>query len=399
VRLRVAMLAEFPSPPDAPHGGVEDVARNLAAGLGRRGDIDLHVVTSRTEVRRAYSVELGARVTVHYLPRWGRLELPTFFLHDRLMLRRVLGALAPDVVHAHDLGRYPCVCAGLGYRYVLTVHGITSVEQRVAERRPAGWRRRARGRLVRFVERVSFLRAETILANSSYVAAHVPPARRARTVLIPNPVDPLFFEPPGAASQAGRVTFVGRLIPRKAADVLLRALPLVRRAAPAAHLRLVGPRDDPGYATELELLGRAAGPPGAVTFVGARHGASLRAEYAAAAVVALPSREENAPIAIAEAMAVGRPVVATRVGGVADLVADGTTGRLCAPDDVGGLAAALVDVLADGPRRLQMGLAARTSARCRFDLEQVAAAHVGVYRAHAAGAAAVGQNGRPGPCQ
>jgi glycosyltransferase involved in cell wall biosynthesis len=389
VRLRVAMLAEFPSPPDAPHGGVEDVARNLATGLGRRGDIDLHVVTSRPEVQRAYSVELAARVTVHYLPRCGRLELPTFFLHDRLMLRRLLNALAPDVVHAQDLGRYPCVCVGLGYRYVLTVHGITSIEQRVAERQPARWRFRARQRLVRFVERVSFLRAETILANSSYVVAHVPPALRARTILIPNPVDPIFFEPPAIASQAGRITFVGRLIPRKAADVLLRALPLVQRAAPAAHLRLVGPRDDKHYVAHLERLGRAAGPPGCVAFVGAQHGVRLRAEYAAAAVVALPSREENAPVAIAEAMAVGRPVVATRVGGVADLVGDGTTGRLCPADDVDGLVAALVEVLADEQRRAQMGRAARASATRRFDLEQIAASHASIYRAHAVGAAAV----------
>jgi glycosyltransferase involved in cell wall biosynthesis len=388
VKLRVAMLTEFPSPPDAPHGGVEDVARNLAAGLSRRGDIDLHVVTSRPEVKRAYSVELSPLVTVHYLPRAGRLELPSFFLHDRLVLGRVLRALAPDVIHAHDLGRYPCVCMGLGYRYVLTVHGITSVEERVAEHRPARWRFRARQHLVRFVERASFLKAETILANSSYVLAHVPPARRARTILLPNPVDHLFFEPPGVPRQAGRITFVGRLIPRKAPDVLLRALPLVRLAVPAAHVRLVGPGDDAQYVAELERLGQAAGPPGSVAFLGALHGARLRAEYAAAAVVVLPSREENVPVAIAEAMAVGRPVVATRVGGVADLVADGTTGRLCPADDVGGLEATLVEVLTDEQRQSQMGLAARASATRRFDLEQIAASHASIYRAHALGTAA-----------
>jgi len=379
------MLAEFPSPPDAPHGGVEDVARNLAAGLGRRGDVDLHMVTSRAEVKRAYSVELSPRVTVHYLPRCGRLELPTFFLHDRLVIGRVLRALAPDVVHAHDLGRFPCVCTGLGYRYVLTVHGITSVEQRVAEQRPARWRFRARQHLVRLVERASFLRAETILANSSYVVAHVPPDRRSRTILLPNPVDPLFFEPPGVLCQAGRITFVGRLIPRKAPDVLLRALPLVQLAVPAAHVRLVGPGDDVDYVAQLQRLGRATGPPGSVAFLGARHGTSLRAEYANAAVVVLPSREENVPVAIAEAMAVGRPVVATRVGGVADLVADGTTGRLCAADDVAGLAATLVEVLGDERRQSQMGLAARASASRRFNLEQIAASHASIYRAHALG--------------
>ncbi|HET6319669.1 MAG TPA: glycosyltransferase family 4 protein, partial [Chloroflexota bacterium] len=368
------MLAEFPSPPDAPHGGVEDVVRNLASGLGRRADIDLHVISSRQDIARAHSLELSPSVVVHYLPSWGRLELPTFFLIDRLIVRSVLNGLAPDVIHAHDLGRYPCVCIGLGYRYILTVHGITSVEQQVVKRQ-AGWHTPARQRLIRFVERVSFLRAETILANSSYVVAHVPTARRARTVLIPNPVDPIFFEPPELAPQPGRITFVGRLIRRKAPDVLLRALPLVRRVVPTAHLRLIGPCDDPEYAAELQRLSRAAGPSGSVTFVGERHAARLRAEYASAAVVSLPSREENVPVAIGEAMAVGRPVVATRVGGVADLVTDGTTGRLCAAEDVDALAEVLVEVLADEPRRAQMGLEAQAIARRRFDLERITTAH------------------------
>jgi glycosyltransferase involved in cell wall biosynthesis len=68
---------------------------------------------------------------------------------------------------------------------------------------------------------------------------------------------------------------------------------------------------------------------------------------------------------------------------VADLVTDGATGRLCAADDVGALAAALVEVLADEPRQAHMGRQAQAIARRRFDLERITADHASIYHAHA----------------
>jgi glycosyltransferase involved in cell wall biosynthesis len=80
-------------------------------------------------------------------------------------------------------------------------------------------------------------------------------------------------------------------------------------------------------------------------------------------VLVLPSYEEPFGTVLAEAMAVGTPVVATRVGGLAEVVDDGVTGRLVAPGDPAGLAAAVLEVLRDRDR---MGAAARERAR-RFD--------------------------------
>jgi glycosyltransferase involved in cell wall biosynthesis len=377
VRLRVAMLTDFPRRVGAPSGGVESVAAALALGLGRRDDIDLQVVTSRRDVRRAFSLRLAESVTVHYLPRLARLELPTFFLHERVSLARLLGELRPDVVHAHT-HRQAFACGSLGHPYVLTVHGISSLEHRILE--PRGLRSRARRVLIRFVERRSFRRAKVIIANSSYVIQQAAHRKSTRITLIPNPVDPLFFVPDNVVPSAGRITWVGCMSRLKAVDVLVRALPIVRRAVPAAHLRLIGPCDDSAYFSEIEELSRRAGPAGSVQLVGPRYGPDLRSEYAAASVFTLPSRQENAPMSIAEAMAVGRPVVASRVGGVADLVTDGVTGLLSAPDDVEGLARSLAQVLADEPRRRQMGRAARTTAESRFAVEPVAACHAEVYR-------------------
>src|SRR5919202_344869 len=236
--LRVAILSAFPDRLDSPAGGVQAVARNLALGLGQRGDIDLHVVTSRPGLKQSRSVRLAERITVHSVPRLGRLELPTLFLHDRLVLGQVLRRLDAEVVHAHE-ARYAYACGAMRSPYLLTVHGFWSTEEQTAAR--SEFKARARLPLVRLVEGRSIQRAQVIVANSRYVLRQLSPSCRAKAIYIPNPVDPLFYAPGPPEPRPGRITWVGRLIPLKAVDVLLQALPAVRRAVPTAHLRLVGP--------------------------------------------------------------------------------------------------------------------------------------------------------------
>jgi glycosyltransferase involved in cell wall biosynthesis len=105
----------------------------------------------------------------------------------------------------------------------------------------------------------------------------------------------------------------------------------------------------------------------------------LRAEYASAVALVLPSLQENAPLVVGEAMAVGRPVVATRVGGTADMVRDGETGWLCEPGDANGLADCLIRLLRDSDQQLRMGRAARAKAESRVRVEPIVERHVQLY--------------------
>jgi glycosyltransferase involved in cell wall biosynthesis len=375
--MRIALLTDFPRDLDSPYGGVEAVARSLALGLGRCRDVELHVITARPDVRRRTLVQLNRSVTIHTLPRLNRLELPTLFLHHRLVLRERLNNLQPEVVHVNSLGGYAYACGALGYRYVLTVHGFESTERQVLG--VAGPRARARLALLRVVEKASLQRAAAIIANSSYVIRHVPASFRRPVSCIPNPVDPLFFEHEVHQPTEGRILWVGVIIPRKGLDLLLHALHALRFSLPEAHVRVIGPCSDPAYMHQLEQLREELALVESVEFVGPRNGSALRAEYASAQVLALPSREENVPVAIAEAMAVGRPVVATDVGGVSDLVQDGLTGRLIPAHDVQALARALLEVLTHERDRREMGAKARSAAQARFSLDAVVERHLSVY--------------------
>jgi glycosyltransferase involved in cell wall biosynthesis len=190
----------------------------------------------------------------------------------------------------------------------------------------------------------------------------------ARLTVIPNGVDPEYFRPAdGPGDGPPRILCVARLVPDKDHETLLAAFALVAPEHPEAELWLVG--DGPRQ-QELQELAAQLLPPGRVKFVTPRE--DVRPLLHRASLLALSSRTEALPNVVLEAMAAGLPVVATRVGGVPELVLPGQTGWLADPGDVPGLAAALGRVLADPESGRAMGRNGRLRALTEFSLETMA---------------------------
>jgi glycosyltransferase involved in cell wall biosynthesis len=158
----------------------------------------------------------------------------------------------------------------------------------------------------------------------------------------------------GIEPAAPVVAIVARLVLIKAHEVFLEAASIVSRRRPDARFLVVG---DGERRAELEALVDRLALGGAVHFLGWRR--DLPAIYGDVDVVALTSRNEGSPVSLIEAMAAGRPVVATRVGGVPDLVEHGVNGYLAEPDQPAALAEALLALLTDPGRREAFGGAGR----------------------------------------
>jgi glycosyltransferase involved in cell wall biosynthesis len=158
----------------------------------------------------------------------------------------------------------------------------------------------------------------------------------------------------GLAPTTPLVGIVARLVPVKAHADFLQAAALLHQTQPAARFLVVGDGDD---RQALERLCRRLGLQDVVHFLGWRR--DLPAIYADLDVVCLTSLNEGSPVAIIEAMAAARPVVATAVGGVPEVVRDHITGLLVPPRQPAALAAAVAEVLGDASRARAMGLAAR----------------------------------------
>jgi glycosyltransferase involved in cell wall biosynthesis len=164
------------------------------------------------------------------------------------------------------------------------------------------------------------------------------------------------------------VAIVARLVPIKRHEDFLAAAALVARRVPDCRFLVVG---DGERRAELERLARDGGARDRIIFLGWRH--DLDRVYADADLTVLTSANEGSPVSLIESMAAACPVVATRVGGVPDLVADGRVGLVVAPSDPAAVADAIVDLLGDADRRRVMGEAGRKRVEQAFSLERLVA--------------------------
>jgi glycosyltransferase involved in cell wall biosynthesis len=206
--------------------------------------------------------------------------------------------------------------------------------------------------------------ANAVLADSGAVAERLMPRLQAHVVYCPVELDVPDVPAPWPSRNGGGpvVGFVGRIEPRKGPLDLVHAAAAIHAGAPGSRVVLVG--DDPyDSAPEYAAQVRAAEDVEHVPWV--VDGAAVMRHFD---VLVAPSRQEPFGTVLAEAMAAGTPVVATRVGGLSEVVADGETGRLVEPGRPDQLAAAVLEVLG---RRTEMGAAARKRAQ-RFGADAYA---------------------------
>ena len=170
----------------------------------------------------------------------------------------------------------------------------------------------------------------------------------------------------GCGPETPIVGFVGRLSPEKRVDLLLEAFARLAPVGAAPLCAIVGSGPDEG---RLRLLARRLGIADRVRFLGHRDDAL--ALVAGFDVAVLPSDREGCPLAVLEYMALGRAIVATRVGGVPDLVADGAQALLVDRGDSEQLARAIDRLLADDGLRAALGASARDVQQADFDLDAV----------------------------
>jgi glycosyltransferase involved in cell wall biosynthesis len=178
----------------------------------------------------------------------------------------------------------------------------------------------------------------------------------------------------GVAREAPVVGTVCVLRPQKGVDHLLEAAAVTQRAMPG--LRLIVAGDGPERAA-LEAQADRLGLGEAVIFAGARR--DVGDVLAAFDVAVLASDFEGTPLALLEYMAAARPIVATSVGGIPDVLEDGVTGLLVPPRDVAALAGALVSLLGDEPRRRSLGAAARALQQCDWTIDATVGALAALY--------------------
>jgi glycogen synthase len=342
-----------------PVGGMQTHTAALSRCLDALG-IRQTVLTARLAAPAGVS-RLGAAGTVRRLGvGWPRLRQ----LWALAALPHVLAAARPvDLVHAHQGEDVATLLLALVARdvhrcpLVVTLH--CSVRHTVTGRSSRSWLLRVVGGMV---EHLAVRRADAVLVlvprTAELLRADGIPEGTVH--VLPSGFDPGLFTPGGVDTFPGlprpRIGYVGRLAQQKRPDLLVQAFGRMRQPA---QLVVVG--DGPLRRTVQAAVERSPARE-RITVTGFVPHADVPRVLASLDVLALPSAYEEMGSVLVEAMASGLPVVASRVGGIPDLVQDGTTGLLVPPLDVDALAGALDTLVADRGCRLRMGSAARQRA-------------------------------------
>jgi glycosyltransferase involved in cell wall biosynthesis len=288
-------------------------------------------------------------------------------------LVRLLRRERPDILHASSskagtLGRLAAFAAGVPIR-IFTVHGWAFAAYSGLASRLYRWA----DRLLRPLTTMTICVSE----NERAAGVRAGTCSAERAVVIRNAV-PIEGVPCARHLRARpRLVAVGRLKAPKDFVTFARALALLPPDSFEALVVGDGP-DRPALETELGRLALED----RVRLAGERHDVSDL--LAAADVFVLSSASEGLPVSVLEAMAANLPVVASRVGGVPELVVDGETGLLVEPGDPEELAAALERLVGDRNLRRSLGAAGRARAEVHFDPESFRRAHVDLYSAELA---------------
>jgi L-malate glycosyltransferase len=350
---------------------------HLNTQRGWRGGERQTLWLARELARMGHESVVAARPDQPLIARARAEGLPTISCAPRFetdpgvawRLRRELLARGAEILHAHT-GH----AVGLG-----ALSALGSATELVAARR-VDFRLRDN-----FVTRWKYGRTAAVIAVSGAVAAIVEgggvPAGKIEVVpdgtdtdRVIEPASRATLRSLGVSTGAPLVVQVSQLVGHKDPLNFVRAIAVARRTVPSLQALLVG---DGSLRTQVESLARELGLDGALVVAGYRHDADSL--LAAADIVTLSSREEGMGSVLLDALLLGKPIVATRAGGIPEVVSDRETGLLVPPEDPEALGTAIARVAKDSALAARISEAAGRSVH-EFSVARMAERTVGIYR-------------------
>lgn len=382
--LRIALVSQGYPPHDT--SGIARWTHELAQALVARGH-HVHVITTSDDPR---SIDYRRGVWVHAVPlahgtrERAPVDLPpsvharaAAVLAEARLIQRDFGL---DVLSAPIWDVEGILCtANLDIPVITSLHTSYRMVLPLKDK----WRSDLAFRLHHVEKMIEaetwlFRNAPLLLANSHEICVELqalydvafPPSRVA---VVPHGVAPARTDELVQTAPDGRlrVLYVGRIERRKGLDLLLRALLPLFDEYPALVLDIVGAAvpEEEAYTAQIDRLHEelaACGHAERVTFHGYVDEAALSGHYAGCDVFVVPSRFESFGLIAIEAMRFGKPVVATNVGGLAEIVEPGLSGELFTPESAESLRQALHGLLADPAERRRMGQHAAATFAERF---------------------------------
>ncbi len=355
---------------------------NLADALGNRDDVELHVVSATSGIVRNQTV-CREGITFHIVrhtfpftargfPSYMRLDVMSRYAQLRRQIRRILLDLQPDVVHVHGTeSGYGLAALETKLPTIVSIQGVVSALTAVS---PSLFFKLQAPIEAEVIRHTKYFGTRTVWANE-FVRSLNP---SATIYNLPEAIDPLFFEcidkprPP-------RILIVGSVVQRKGIEDAVGAMSTVAAAVPSAKLVVVG-EGNPDYIAEMQRQAVTAGVADSIEWLGFKEPKEVAELHKDAAILIHPSYLDNSPNSVAEAMASGVAVIASKVGGIPSMIEAGVTGLLTEPGDCRQLGHAILWLLQNEEERKRLAGNARRVALERHLPSRVAQITADAYK-------------------
>jgi len=370
--MRVLMLGPFPRSLSQIDGGVAAATTYLCQSLAVLPGIELiGIRLGGRGVTQGITEDLGWPVVNCEL---GRFAVSTMFSLQRRRFSELVRYFRPDIVHAQGTDASGYLAVRSDCPTIVTVHGILTECAKFGTKPIGRWREKVQARIT---ERLVVERAKHVIAISPYVTDYYRNRLRAHIYDVPNAIASTYFEVP-RQPEIGRVLFAGRVSPGKGIADLVQAIRL--RPESAKQVVIAGKSPDADFERQLRTAVMNTGLADRFHFAGLMPEEALLREFARASVLVLPSYQETAPMVIQQAMAAGLPVIASRVGGIPNLIEHNVSGLLFEPGSVEELAHLLMRVQNEPELSVRLSGAARQIAAEKFSCDLVARATLSAYQ-------------------
>lgn len=327
--MKVVMVGDYPEPQGRISGGVERVIDTLLTELGRVVDLTLIVPAARKNETFDHH---GVHTIYMKRARPGSLH---YWTSDAVKLARLVAGLRPDIVHLQGV-------AGIGRLVtcprILTVHGFLHKDM-VASVESAGigrWARQLAGHIIRVVEERALRQIGHVISINPYVEEALPYLADLQSYPIPNPLDPVFtMRDYGACCpRAPQIVSVGRIGPLKNTLAVIAAAARIMKIDPHTTLTICGSASDEAYYAKCKDFIETEGLADRIQMVGNLPSPDLAVLLDTASCLVMASRQETAPMAIAEAHARGVAVVAPEAFGIRHMIEPEVNGMFWPMEDI-----------------------------------------------------------------
>ena len=362
--MTIVQIGLYPLSPDCIHGGVEASVYGLVQELAKSHIVDVFDIPRLGEKDR---VERFGNLTIHRYTNPGTHNKDAVLRLSEMV--RDIVALGPSVCHIHGTGAFSkqmyFALQRHGIKTIVTVHGLLHEEKKQALFRKPSLKALYQLYVQTHDERQLLNAVPRIIVDTAYVEdklrayglKHVPEMH-----VIPQGIDETFYSI-NCNPNSNVILCVGAIGPRKGHIYTVEMFNRLRAKGISAKLRIIGSLADQSYYALLQQKIFDSPYTSDISLEANLPREELLNAYAGAKLFVLHSREESQGIVFAEAMATGLPVVATKVGGIPYVVADGQSGFLCPYADVATMADMAARLLTDDTLWQQYSTAARLIAK------------------------------------